>query len=258
MKVGSRFATLPGLFLLITIPTLGQTTPALAARSEGGCPLTGRNVAGAPYSAVQETIRSQTLADGTHIERQQQRMQVFRDSEGRTREEFYQVLGPAGAQEEFLSNIMIMDPVDCVVYNLEVANHVARVRKLSQSAETQAARSVEQTKIVTGQVQHHTIPEELRPKTSTEQIGTDSIEGLAVEGKRVSTTFPVGSQGNDRPIVTTREVWTSPELKVTVLEKTSDPRSGDTTRRLTNISRAEPSADLFRVPADYKIEDEHQ
>jgi hypothetical protein len=33
----------------------------------------------------------------------------------------------------------------------------------------------------------------------------------------------------------------------------SDPRSGTETFRLTNVLRAEPSASLFQVTADYKM-----
>jgi hypothetical protein len=53
--------------------------------------------------------------------------------------------------------------------------------------------------------------------------------------------------------VITSERWFSPELHVVVYAKTSDPRSGDTIYRLANLKRGEPPADLFKVPADYKI-----
>ena len=33
----------------------------------------------------------------------------------------------------------------------------------------------------------------------------------------------------------------------------SDPRSGVTTYRLTNLKRGEPPADLFKVPSDYRV-----
>jgi hypothetical protein len=66
-------------------------------------------------------------------------------------------------------------------------------------------------------------------------------------------TYPIGSIGNDMPITTTAETWMSPELKMVVLSKTSDPRAGDSTMRLTNISLAEPDASLFQVPPDYEI-----
>lgn len=62
--------------------------------------------------------------------------------------------------------------------------------------------------------------------------------------------------GNDRPLVRASEFWYSPELKIEVLLKYSDPRSGESTVRLRNIDRSEPDPALFRVPPDYQIVDE--
>ena len=44
------------------------------------------------------------------------------------------------------------------------------------------------------------------------------------------------------------ETWYSQDLKMTVLSETSDPRSGTSSMKLTNVSRAEPSRSLFEVP----------
>ena len=49
------------------------------------------------------------------------------------------------------------------------------------------------------------------------------------------------------------ERWFSDELAMAVRITRSDPRSGETVYRLTNIVRAEPPPDLFTVPPDYKI-----
>ena len=49
------------------------------------------------------------------------------------------------------------------------------------------------------------------------------------------------------------EVWTSPDLKTIIYSKRSDPRMGELTFQLTNITRAEPDASLFTVPADFKL-----
>jgi hypothetical protein len=62
--------------------------------------------------------------------------------------------------------------------------------------------------------------------------------------------------GNDRPLVTTTELWHSKELGLTILSKSSDPRHGEQTLRLTKVSRAEPDPSLFEPPRDYKIVDE--
>src|SRR4029077_1952421 len=84
-----------------------------------------------------------------------------------------------------------------------------------------------------------------RPKTTSESLGTQMIEGLNAEGTRRTTTWAVGSIGNDREIVVTNENWFSKQLQVEVLTTTSDPRSGDSTTKLTNISLVEPDPTLF-------------
>ena len=57
--------------------------------------------------------------------------------------------------------------------------------------------------------------------------------------------------GNERAIVSTREVWTSPDLLLTVYSKEVDPRNGDVTYKLSGMKRGEPDSNLFKVPADY-------
>jgi hypothetical protein len=92
-------------------------------------------------------------------------------------------------------------------------------------------------------------------EVNQEQLGTQTIEGVAAEGTRVTFTIPAGKIGNERPIVTVNERWYSPELQTVVLTKNSDPRMGETTYRLTNINRSEPDPSLFQVPADYRVEE---
>jgi hypothetical protein len=53
---------------------------------------------------------------------------------------------------------------------------------------------------------------------------------------------------------TVTESWYSSDLQMVVLFKRTDPRTGETVTRYTNIVRAEPTHALFEVPADYKIE----
>ena len=79
------------------------------------------------------------------------------------------------------------------------------------------------------------------------------MEGLKVEGKRVTNTIAAGEVGNDRALVSVTERWNSPELQALVRMTTKDPQMGETTYRLTNIARSEPPAALFQVPADYTV-----
>ena len=89
----------------------------------------------------------------------------------------------------------------------------------------------------------------------TEELGAQDIEGIRAEGTRTTMTVPAGTIGNQLPIETVSERWYSPEMQVVVLTRRSDPRFGETVYRLTNIVRAEPSADLFEVPSDYQVEE---
>jgi hypothetical protein len=99
-------------------------------------------------------------------------------------------------------------------------------------------------------------PSRSRPEMQQEDLGTHVIEGVVAQGHRNTMTFAAGSQGNDRPFQVVNETWFSPDLKEMVLIKTTDPRSGENTTKLSNISRNEPSADLFIPPADYQVVDE--
>jgi hypothetical protein len=92
-------------------------------------------------------------------------------------------------------------------------------------------------------------------QVATEDLGSQTMEGVLVNGVRTTRTIPAGQIGNDRPISIVTEVWTSPELKTIVYSKRSDPRMGEQTFQLKNVVRGEPDASQFTVPADFKIVD---
>lgn len=92
-------------------------------------------------------------------------------------------------------------------------------------------------------------------QVKTEDLGTQTMEGLLVTGTRSTRTIPAGQIGNDKPIIIVTEVWTSPDLKTIVSSKRSDPRMGEQTFQLTNITRGDPDPSLFSVPGDFKVID---
>jgi hypothetical protein len=92
-------------------------------------------------------------------------------------------------------------------------------------------------------------------QVSTEDLGSQTMEGVTVTGTRTTLVIPAGQIGNDAAIRIMTEVWTSPELKTVVYSKRSDPRMGVQTFQLTNIVRAEPDSSLFTIPADFRIVD---
>ena len=94
------------------------------------------------------------------------------------------------------------------------------------------------------------------PQIVTEPLDSQMIEGVYADGTRTTEVIPAGSEGNDRPINIVQENWVSQELGVAILNKYIDPRSGESITRLTNLDLAEPSIELFQIPADYRTVDE--
>jgi hypothetical protein len=92
-------------------------------------------------------------------------------------------------------------------------------------------------------------------ETTREDLGPQTVEGIAATGTRATTVIPAGAIGNLQPIKIVSEQWTSPDLKVLVLTRHSDPRVGETIYRLSNLVRAEPDRSLFMVPPDYTLKE---
>ena len=237
-------------------------------------------VKGAPYSADTVVESTQTLADGNHINRKTSG-HVYRDSEGRVRREderSFSMMSPGGPVSHLMMTVSIIDPVAGFSYSLDSEHKIAwktpegaggmimnKVEALS-AVEKQKAESefvvrkkqmAEGTNVIRGEEQNVAELKARRgfsvgPETPLEHR---TIEGLAVEGRKTSTVIPAGPIGNEQPITITSEEWTSPELHVLVMTHHNDPRSGESSYRLTNIVRAEPDRSLFMVPSDYTIKD---
>lgn len=177
-----------------------------------------------------------------------------RDSEGRTRREST----PGGAEI-----VEIHDPINGFRYLLDVQNRVAhrfapaneKANGVATYTQTARADSSARNEAPLRTVTPAQAPPD-RPQMSSESLGAQVIEGVAAEGTKTTTTFPVGVMGNDRPIVRVTESWHSPELKIVLLSKNSDPRTGEHTMRLQNVDRSEPDPALFQVPPDYQVVDE--
>jgi hypothetical protein len=90
-----------------------------------------------------------------------------------------------------------------------------------------------------------------RGQGTTVALAGRDFEGVRANGERTTWVIEAGRVGNERPIQIVREVWTAPELLLTVLSRDFDPRSGEVNYRLKNLKRGEPEAELMRVPADY-------
>lgn len=256
-----------------------QTTQGMAwISSKAG------TVQGAPYSATVTNESIQTLADGNRIV-QSGSGAIARDSQGRTRQDtaLPAIGNLAAANAPHL--VFIQDPVAQVSYTLDLTDKTAQKVPMPPAGTAGAMVAGGGGAVAAGgadafYVQMGTnvstsgpLPPPLPPvlpppvaiqktlvasdpsQLTAEDLGSQTMEGVLVNGVRTTHTIPAGQIGNDLPITVVTEVWTSPDLKTVVYSKRSDPRMGEQTFRLTNIVRTEPSPSLFSVPADFKIVD---
>jgi hypothetical protein len=230
---------------------------------------------GAPYSADTVVEGLQVLADGNRIVRKTTG-RVYRDGEGRTRREEDAANGRV--------TITIVDPVAGYSYALDPDTKTAwrtpvgtasGIMMKLQAAEQKQKLDEEQMVAMkrdaearqrqgggggapaAGEVKIRTAEGSVLVPYMADAgpLEHKVIDGVSVEGRKTTRTIPAGKVGNEQPLTVTSEEWRSPDLGVLVLTRHSDPRTGESSYRLTNIIRAEPDRSLFIVPPDYTVKD---
>jgi hypothetical protein len=203
-----------------------------------------RVVNGKPFSATEERHSLQVLGDGTRIENTETN-RLFRDNEGRTR------------VEEMNGTVSIYDPVAKLRVVLDPATKTARKNNsgsvfFANSGTTVLTNGFD--RVFTGQ-NERTNPAAMKGvmAETTENLGSQSVNGVTAQGMRTTMTIPKGQIGNNKDIKVLTERWTSADLQMLVKSINSDPRFGDTTYQLTKVVLSAPDPALFQIPADYTV-----
>jgi hypothetical protein len=253
----------------VALAQLGKITTFQAGCSQEGGVCPGGVVIGfqgnlevvknQPYRAQVTTASTRTLSDGSHITQNSTAM-IARDSEGRT------------VRAEKLDNgptiTAIFDPVAEKHIDYISDKKVAHVLPLPSASASSSGEPIAIGTAFSGAAagpggsavgffaKGGAISSQPGSKanTTTQSLGTKTMEGIEVIGTRSASTIPAGAIGNDEDLTTTREEWYSPVLKVVVQSTQNDPRFGQTTYTLSDIQQGPPDEALFQVPPDYKIE----
>jgi hypothetical protein len=213
----------------------------------GGLPrdLMAAPVTAEPFSAVWTNEIVRTLADGTKVTKHGHHF-VARDSTGRERVEMRLRAAMDGKPEMKL--VFVIDPVARSLTSWVEGSPGPKVATVAKFKEPTGVVTTAQPK-ADGRPQ---------PEVTTQDLGSQMVDGVPATGELTTTVVPAGRSGNDQPITKTHEVWTSDEMRLVLLQKWSDPRSGVRKTQLAEFSRAEPDRALFHPPAGYEVKTAEQ
>jgi hypothetical protein len=240
-----------------------------------------RVVQGAPYCADATHEAVQELADGNRIVQRQISRQC-RDGQGRTRQE---IRTPDGRVRVYLRDpvaheVWMLDtdrklavrlnapPIAMganarphvwdrfIVWGQGVGEKIRHTFGRTPDASAQAAYDAPELGRAPGMAPSPPLALHARllgPRGpgATTMLPGESIDGLRADGKRTVWTIEAGKIGNEKPITIVNEVWSSPELGITLKTRDVDPVVGEASFRVQNVARGEPDPQLFKVPAEF-------
>jgi hypothetical protein len=240
---GTIFMTLAAVAGL-ALPVAGQAPRTRVTTVEMA---NSSHVARLPYTVEYKTARVQRLADGTTITHESTEV-IAVDSQGRRMTATTN--NPASADQTPLTRVTVFDPAAHTNISWTVPGLKATVMAMpplgaARSSCTSATRGA-------GAV----MPTRPNIKSTVEDLGMETVNGIEAHGRLTTTTTPAGAIGNNEPIVRTSEIWNAavPGLNgLLVRSVIDDPQSDRTTKELTNLTQSEPDATVFAPPSDYEI-----
>lgn len=226
---------------------IGGSISAAQAMFPAYHPSAGLGITGAPYSAKQTRVRTQTAADGQKFTTTEVTL-VWRDAEGRTRQESLRRM-PSG--QEYRS--------------IEVEDPVARIRLSWGTAP--AGMGISPTTVTIWPLTNpwKTGPPRMIPTitgtwpngNSRVLLDPQQINGIDAQGLRMTNTKTIGTDENGRELRGTMvvETWVAPELGIMLRQIVDSPQSGRMVTDLTDVHPGNPDPALFSPPPGSQVRD---
>jgi len=201
-------------------------------------------VPGAPFLGTVEILSKQSLPDGTDYTRRTVN-HIARSSTGVIYNELRKLEPPDFQGEPPLTRSHIYDPRTRLNTFLDPQTHIAR-QILRSAPPHPPANSTPASTVAPPHAENLT----------TQDLGTQTVAGLLLHGTRKQRTVPAALSGTGQDVTITDDYWYSEELKVYLVLKHNDPRTGEQFVGIVNVDRQEPAASTFQIPSTYKIVDE--
>jgi hypothetical protein len=225
--------------------TLAQGPPEPLHAPDGGTRETLASIvvpplAGAPFSASVNTEWTRYLSDGTPQILRNHRL-IARDTTGRVFQERRTFVPDGGRGEPQITTTELAEPASHSIAFCHPGTWICELRFYTAP------------------------PSPILPATGTsangkvslvrDNLGTRNVEGLELIGTRETETLATTISGTEHPLVVVKEFWYSSRLGINVLTDRADPRSGKAVFRVNEIQLSEPPANLFALPASFRIVD---
>jgi hypothetical protein len=197
-------------------------------------------VAGSPFTATTLIESRMPLPDGT-VEIKRTLNKIARDSRGRIHNERRRLEPESFHGTPPLLETHIYDPQTHANTFFVTNSRLARVSILPNPPVNPALASRPGFANI--------------PGWKEEDLGTTTLNGLTARGLRRTHTVSAKASGTNKPIDVVDEYWYSEDLRLNLLVRHSDPRTGVQTVAVSDIKREEPAATLFEIPAGFKTVD---
>jgi hypothetical protein len=222
---------------------LAAATSAPNASAQGGPDIFVTPIPNAPFSGAVNVERAVVQPDGSIANFKTSRG-IGRDGRGRIYNEVSTLVPGSSAEAPRVVGIHLYDPQTRVS---TMINHNARTFWTATVNRPPATAPPDHFfASPTG----NSAPQNQFAKE--EDLGVHQMEGLPAHGVREIQTIPADTSGSGKEIVITDEYWYSDDLRINLLIKHNDPRTGSVTMTVTQVSRFDPDPAVFQVPEGYK------
>jgi hypothetical protein len=229
---------LPASFSSLVLLAVAIATPAAAAQDIFVTPIPN-----APFSGVVNVERSYVRPDGSIVNFKTMR-EIGRDSRGRIHNESRVLVPVSDTNPPLVVRIHLYDPQTRISTMLNPQEQTFWTVTVNHPPSTAPP----------GPLYGSASGQGLPPNefTKEEDLGVRELEGLLAHGFRETQTIPAENGGTGKETVITDEYWYSNDLRINLMVKHSDPRTGTVTMTVAQVARTEPDPSVFEIPDGYK------
>jgi hypothetical protein len=241
VQVRSKSLWIAASSILLAVVATAQNAFVGSVPEDPGADIFVTPIADAPFSGVVFVTRSIVQPDGS-VGEFRTIHEIGRDSEGRIHNEMRTLVPVSSDTAPEIVQIHIYDPLyrtneylnpRLKTFRTSVVNHPPHTEPPDLDASPTGAN------LPASQFAAH------------EDLGIHELDGLEVHGVRKTQAIPADANGTGKIIYVIDEYWYSAELRMNLMRKHSDPRTGSVTMTVTQIKRGNPDPSFFEIPSDY-------